>query len=235
MCSPVIAAVAIGVGTAAADYSAKKAAWRHQVGQVQRQNIMAIQRGDHEGKKAIYNDAKNNQVYSAQLKAQANARTNLYKQFKINQLEASRASEAAQLQKREEYIKAAFEGQTRLSESIKAQGAVLASGIPAGKSLLLQLNDIERQMGFEEAAVNASLVSAERSYGLTEHGIRLSQHSADSRALNAEPAGPQFSPGASWGAVSPIMLQNPPKPSLLGSLMTGASSGVSAFRNIKGG
>lgn len=235
MCTVALAFAGVSaVGTAAADYSANKAQWRNQVANIQRQNIMAIQKGEHEGNLAVYKDQQKNRVYEAQLKAQANARTALHKQLQINQQEANRASVSAQLQLNEKFTEAAFQRQTKLVESIKAQGTVLASGMQPGQSMLLELQDVERQMGFEEAAINASLKSATQAYGMTEYGINLSKYSADSKAVNSEPAGPSFSPGAEFGPVSPIMLQKPSKPGLLGSIMKGVSAGVQVGSGIGG-
>merc|ERR1711981_449935 len=161
---------------------------------------------------ASYKDQQKTRVFEAQLEAQAMARNSLSKQLQINQQEATRASLSNQLKLNE-----------KLAQSIKAQGTVLASGMQAGQSMMLQLQDVERQLGFEQAAVNASLFNANQSFAMSEYGNRLSQYAADSRAINSLPAGPLFAPTAEFQTIKPIKQADPEKPSMLGSIMAGVS------------
>ena len=102
----------------------------------------------------------------------------------------------------------------------------------AGQSMMLQLQDVERQLGFEQAAVNASLFNANQSFAMSEYGNRLSQYAADSRAVNALPAGPLFAPTAEFQTIKPIKQGDPEKPSMLGSIMSGVTAGVAVGHGI---
>ena len=233
MCSPTIALAAVaGVGTAAADRQAKMAQWRAQKAAVDRSNAMAKMQHENQLNIASYKDQQKTRVFEAQLEAQAMARNSLSKQLQINQQEATRASLSNQLKLNEKVTEAQFSGQEKLAQSIKAQGTVLASGMQAGQSMMLELQDVERQLGFEQAAVNASLFNANQSFAMAEYGNRLSQYGADSRAINALPAGPLFSPTASFAPVEPIKQGDPEKPSMLGSIMAGVGAGVAVGSGI---
>ena len=109
---------------------------------------------------SAYNDQRKGEVFTAQLQADAAARSAYYQQKNINQIEHNRASEAAQAELREKVNKTMFESQTNLAKAVKAQGSILASGQQAGQSMLLQLADVERQMGFKNAQLNASIFDA---------------------------------------------------------------------------
>ena len=233
MCSPAIALAAVsGVGTAMADRSAKMAQWRAQKAAVDRSNAMAKMQYMNQIQISAFKDQQKQEVFKAQLDAQAQARQNLTKQVEINQQEATRASLSNQLKLNEKITEAQFEGQQKLAASIQAQGTVLASGMQAGQSMMLAMQDVERQLGFEQAAVNASLFNANQSFGMSEYGNQLSQYAADSRAYNQLPSGPLFAPVAEFQTVKPLEQASPEKPSMLGSIMSGVVAGVSVGSNI---
>ena len=233
MCTATLAIAAVaGVGTAVADRQAKMSQWRAQKAAVDRSNAMAKMQYQNQIQISAYKDQQKLNVFEAQLDAQSQARQNLTKQLEINQQEATRASLSNQLKLNEKITEAQFEGQEKLAASIKAQGTVLASGMQAGQSMMLELQDVERQLGFEQAAVNASLFNANQSFAMAEYGNRLSQYAADSRAINALPAGPLFAPTASFAPVEPIKQGDPEKPSMLGSIMAGVGAGVAVGSGI---
>tara|TARA_B100001250_G_scaffold290669_1_gene252431 strand:+ start:138 stop:878 length:741 start_codon:yes stop_codon:yes gene_type:complete len=233
MCTATIAIAAIsGVGTAIADRQAKMAQYRAQKAAVDRSNAMAKLQYQNQIQISAFKDQQKLNVFKAQLDAQTQARHALNKQIEINQQEATRASLSNQLKLNEKVDEAAFGGQEKLAAAIQAQGTVLASGMQAGQSMMLQLQDVERQLGFEQAAVNASLFNANQSFAMSEYGNRLSQYAADSRAINSLPAGPLFAPTAEFQTIRPIKQGDPEKPSMLGSIMTGVTAGVGVGHGI---
>lgn len=233
MCSPtLLIAGATAGGTAIADRQAQMAKYRAQKNAVDRSNAMAKLKYQNDTMISAYRDQQKLKVYEAQLAAQSSARQALQKQLEINQQEATRASVANQLKLEEKITEAQFEGQSKLIESIKAQGTILASGQNPGQSMLLELMDVERQLGFEQAAVNRSLFDANQSASMTQYGIELDQYGADTRAINSLPSGPLFAPEASFQTVRPIKQSGPSKPSMLGSIMKGVSAGVAVGSGI---
>ena len=233
MCTATIALAAVaGVGTAAADRSAKMSQWRAQVAAVNRSNAMAKTKYLNDIQISEYKDKQKFNVFEAQLEAQARAQENLQKLLEINQQEATRASVSNQLKLNEKVQEAQFQGQQQLAAAIQAQGTVLAGSMQAGQSMMLQIQDVERQLGFEQAAINAGLFNANQSFGMSEYGNRLSQYAADSRAVNALPAGPLFTPEAEFQTIKPLKQSTPDKPSMLGSIMAGAIAGVTVGSGI---
>ena len=232
MCSVLAVAVVSGAGTAIADRQAKMSQWRAQKAAVDRSNAMAKMQYQNQTQISAFKDQQKLNVFEAQLAAQSAARVSLTKQLEINQQEATRASLSNQLKLNEKITEAQFEGQQKLAASIQAQGTVLASGMQAGQSMMLAMQDVERQLGFEQAAVNASLFNANQSFGMSEYGNQLSQYAADSRAYNQLPSGPLFAPVAEFQTVKPLEQASPEKPSMLGSIMAGVSAGVSVGSGI---
>lgn len=233
MCTATIALAAVaGVGTAAADRSAKMSQWRAQVAAVNRSNAMAKTKYLNDIQISEYKDKQKFNVFEAQLEAQARAKENLQKLLEINQQEATRASVSNQLKLNEKVQEAQFQGQQQLAAAIQAQGTVLAGSMQAGQSMMLQIQDVERQLGFEQAAINAGLFNANQSFGMSEYGNRLSQYAADARAVNALPGGPLFSPEAEFQTIKPIKQIAPEKPGWLSSIMTGAIAGVTVGSGI---
>ena len=232
MCTPTLILAGIsGVGSAIADRQAKMAQYRAQQAAVDRSNYMARQDYLNKIQISAFKDQQKQDLFKAQMDAQAASVTAMYKQKDINQLEQSRASTANQLKLNEKIAEAQFEGQQRLAESIRAQGTILASGMSAGQSTMLTLSDEERKLGQAQAAVNASLFNARKSFGLQEYNILLSQYAADSQAYNNILATP-MAPVAEFQTVRPVEMAGPEKPSMLGSLMTGFSTGVKVGSGI---
>ena len=232
MCTVTLALAGVsGVGSAIADRQAKMAQYRAQKAAVDRSNYMAKQ--DYLNKITIsaFKDQQKQDLFKAQLDAQSASVTAMERQKDINQLEQSRASTANQLKLKEKIAEAAFEGQQKLAESIRAQGTILASGMSAGQSTMLTLTDQERQLGQEQAAVNASLFNARQSFGLQEYNTLLSQYAADSQAYNSVIAAP-MAPVAEFKTVRPVKMPAPEKPSMLGSIMTGFSAAVKTGSGI---
>ena len=232
MCTPTLILAGVsGVGSAIADRQAKMAQYRAQKAAVDRSNYMARQDYLNKIQISAFKDQQKQDLFKAQMDAQAASVTAMYKQKDINQLEQSRASTANQLKLNEKIAEAQFEGQQRLAESIRAQGTILASGMSAGQSTMLTLSDEERKLGQEQAAVNASLFNARKSFGLQEFNILLSQYAADSQAYNNILATP-MAPIAEFQTVRPVEMAGPEKPSMLGSVMTGFSAAVKTGSGI---
>lgn len=232
MCTVTLALAGVsGVGSAIADRQAKMAQYRAQKAAVERSNYQAKQDYLNKIQISAFKDQQKQDLFKAQLNAQSASVTAMEKQRDINQLEASRASTANQLKLQEKVAEAAFEGQEKLAESIRAQGTLLASGMTAGQSSMLTLTDEERKLGQSQAAVDASLFNARQSYGLQEYNTLLSQYSADTQAYNSVVAAP-MAPVAEFKTVRPIKMANPEKPSMLGSIMTGFSAAVKTGSGI---
>ena len=226
MCTVTLALAGIaGGGTFIADRSAQMKQYRAQKAAVDRSNYMAKQDYLNKIQISAFKDQQKQDLFKAQLDAQAASVTAMERQKDINQLEQSRASTANQLKLQEKVAEAAFEGQQKLAESIRAQGTILASGMSAGQSTMLTLTDQERQLGQEQAAVNASLFNARQSFGLQEYNTLLSQYAADSQAYNSVIAAP-MAPTAEFKTVRPVKMAAPEKPSILGSVMKGFTAGV---------
>ncbi len=232
MCTVTLALAGIaGVGTAVADRQAQMAQYRAQKAAVDRSNYMAKQDYLNKIQISAFKDQQKQDLFKAQLDAQAASVTAMERQKDINQMEASRASTANQLKLQEKVAEAQFEGQQKLAESIRAQGTILASGMSAGQSTMLTLTDTERQLGQMQAAVDASLFNARQSFGLQEYNTLLSQYSADSQAMSNVMAAP-MAPIAEFKTVRPVKQAAPEKPSMLGSIMKGFSAGVSVGSGI---
>ena len=226
MCTVTLALAGIaGVGTAVADRQAQMAQYRAQKAAVDRSNFMAKQDYLNKIQISAFKDQQKQDLFKAQLDAQAASVTAMERQKDINQMEASRASTANQLKLQEKVAEAQFEGQQKLAESIRAQGTILASGMSAGQSTMLTLTDQERQLGQMQAAVDASLFNARQSFGLQEYNTLLSQYSADSQAMSNVMAAP-MAPIAEFKTVRPVKQAAPEKPGMLGSIMKGFSAGV---------
>ena len=124
MCT--VAALAIGLGGAQAITGIQEQNRQHraQVDAVNRSNAMARQKYINDITISAYNDQRKGEVFTAQLQADAAARSAYYQQKNINQIEHNRASEAAQAELREKVNKTMFESQTNLAKAIQAQGTM---------------------------------------------------------------------------------------------------------------
>ena len=126
-----------------------------------------------------------------------------------------------------------FKSQENLAKAIQAQGTVLASGAQSGQSLGMMLDDAERTMGMQEAQLNATVFDATKSYGLKQFGVNLDQYSADTTAFNNISTSAAVAPTASFKTIQPIKQTPPKKPSILCTLLSVFSTGVSVYGNLK--
>ena len=216
-------ALSIGMGAAQAvtGIAEQNRAHRAQVDAVNRSNAMARQKYLNDITISAYNDQRKGEVFTAQLQADAAARSAYYQQKQINQLEHNRASEAAQAELREKVNKTLFDSQTNLAKAVKAQGSILASGQQAGQSMMLTLDDIEREYGMANAQLDATIFDATRAYGLKQFGLDLDQYAANTSAYNNISTSAYVAPTASFMTQKPIEQKAPPKPSPLGPILGG--------------
>ena len=207
---------------------------RMQVDAVNRSNAMARQDYLNKIQISAYNDQRKGEVFTAQLQADAASRAAYYKQKEINQAEATRAITASDQKLRERITEQAFESQANLAKAIQAQGSVLASGQQAGQSMLLSLNEAERDFGFKQAQIDATIYDATKNYGIEKYGINLDQYAADSRAINQISTTAAVAPGASFKTIRPIKKAPPRKPSALGPILSGFSTAISTASTLGG-
>jgi len=233
MCEAVTLGIIAGAAQAGAGIIQQNAAHRNAVAQVNRSNAIARQKYLNDITISAFNDQRKGEVFTAQLQADAASRQAYYKQKEINQLEANRSSETAQQELREKVTEAMFKSQEGLAKAIEAQGTILASGQQAGQSMMLQLADVERQMGFKNAQLNASVFDATKAFGIKQFGVDLDQYGADTRAYNSISTTAAIAPSASFKTIRPIEQAPPEKPSILGPLLGGIASGVGVYGAIK--
>ena len=232
MCAITLGVIS-GIGTAVTGIAEQNRRHRAQVDAVNRSNQIARQKYLNDITISAYNDQRKGEVFTAQLQADAASRQAYYKQKEINQLEANRSSETAQQELREKVTEAMFKSQEGLAKAIEAQGTILASGQQAGQSMMLQLADVERQMGFKNAQLNASVFDATKAFGIKQFGVDLDQYGADTRAYNSISTTAAIAPSASFKTIRPIEQAPPEKPSILGPLLGGIASGVGVYGAIK--
>ena len=233
MCEATVLGIIAGAAQAGAGIIQQNAAHRNAVAQVNRSNAIARQKYLNDITISAFNDQRKGEVFTAQLQADAASRQAYYKQKEINQLEANRSSETAQQELREKVTEAMFKSQEGLAKAIEAQGTVLASGQQAGQSMMLQLADVERQVGFKNAQLNASVFDATKAFGIKQFGVDLDQYGADTRAYNSITTTASIAPSASFKTVRPIKQDPPPKPSILGPILGGISSGIGVYGQLK--
>ena len=233
MCEAVTLGILSGVAQAGAGIIQQNAAHRNAVAQVNRSNAIARQKYLNDITISAFNDQRKGEVFTAQLQADAASRQAYYRQKEINQLEANRSSETAQQELREKVTEAMFKSQEGLAKAIEAQGTVLASGQQAGQSMMLQLADVERQMGFKNAQLNASVFDATKAFGIKQFGVDLDQYGADTRAYNSISTTAAVAPSASFKTIRPIEQAPPEKPSALGPILGGISAGIGVYGQLK--
>ena len=127
-----------------------------------------------------------------------------------------------------------FASQANLAKAIQAQGTVLASGMAAGQSMMLELTQAERELGFEQAQIDATIFDATRSYGIDRYGIDLDQYSADTGARNSITQSALVAPTASFQTIKPIKQNAPKKPSILGPILGGVTTTIGMGSAIGG-
>lgn len=232
MCDPIVLGIVSGVGSAVTGIAEQNRQHRAQVDAVNRSNAIARQKYLNDIQISAYNDQRKGEVFTAQLQADAASRTNLFKQREINQIEANRASESAQQELREKVTETMFASQENLAKAIEAQGTILASGQQAGQSLMLTYDDVERKYGMQQAQLDASIFDSTKAYGIKQFGVNLDQYSADVTALNNLTTTAVVAPSASFETVKPIKQAPPEKPSILGPILGGFSTGVSTWSGV---
>ena len=232
MCDPLAIGIISGAGQAVAGISEQNRKHRAQVDAVNRSNQIARQKYINDITISAYNDQRKGEVFTAQLQADAAARSAFYKQREINQIEANRASESAQQELREKITEGLFQSQTNLAKAIQAQGTMLAGSTQAGQSLSMLLDDAERTLGFQQAQIDASIFDATRSFGIKQFGIDLDQYSSDVTASNNITTTANIAPSASFQTIRPIKQEPPKKPSILGPIMGGFSSAISTATDL---
>ena len=230
MCEPV--SIGLGVAKAGAGMMAAKAKHDQAKAAADRQN--QIQREEFQRQLQIkaHQDQMKSNNYKAQLASNAAARTAMMRQRDLNQQEATRASIANQQALQEKITEASFKSQRNLIKSIQAQGTVLASGQAPGQSMLLSLMNEDRQLGFRQAEINASLRDANKASAINQYGVPLDRYASDTQAINSLPGSPA-SPSASFAPIKKPDVQGPSKAGLfagmLGAAVDGASTGVSTY------
>ena len=232
MCAPIALGIASGVGTAVTGIMEQNRAHRAQVDAVNRSNAIARQKYINDITISAYNDQRKGEVFTAQLQADAAARSSLYQQREINQIEANRASESAQQELREKVTEAMFASQENLAKAIQSQGTVLASGQQAGQSMMLSVDDVERKYGMQQAQLDASVFDATKAYGIKQFGVNLDQYNSDMSAVNNLSTSAVVAPIASFKTIRPTKQKAPPKPSILTPLLSGFSAGVGTWSGV---
>jgi len=233
MCNPIAIGLAVGGVKAIAGIQEQNRQHRMQVEAVNRQNAMARQKYLNDITISAFNDQRKLNVFDAQLDADAAAQQNYYKQQEINQIEANRATEAADQELQEKINEQMFASQANLAKAIEAQGTVLASQ-QSGQSMLLELSQAERAFGFEQAQLEASIFDATKAYGIDKYGIDLDQYSADTNAANNIKIAAHLAPTASFQTIKPMKTPTPSKPSILGPILGGLSTGISIAGTLGG-
>ena len=233
MCEPVTLGIIAGAGTAVTGIMEQNRAHRAQVDAVNRSNALARQKYINDITISAYNDQRKGEVFTAQLQADAAARSSLYQQREINQIEANRASESAQQELREKVTEAMFASQENLAKAIQSQGTVLASGQQAGQSMMLSVDDVERKYGMQQAQLDASVFDATKAYGIKQFGVNLDQYNSDMSAVNNLSTSAVVAPIASFKTIRPTKQKAPPKPSILTPLLSGFTAGVGTWAGVK--
>ena len=234
MCGPLAVGIALGGAQAISGIQEQNRAHRAQVDAVNRSNAMARQKYLNDIQISAYNDQQKLNVFEAQLGADAASQQAYYKQKEINQIEANRAVEAADQELQEKLTEQMFASQANLAKAIQAQGTVLASNMASGQSMMLELTQAERELGFEQAQIDATIFDATRSYGIDRYGIDLDQYAADTSARNSITTSALVAPTASFQTIKPIKQNAPKKPSILGPILGGISTGLGATTAVGG-
>ena len=235
MCEPtLIISAAMGGMKAISGIQEQNRAHRAQVDAVNRSNAMARQKYINDIQISAYNDQQKLNIFDAQLGADSAAQQAYYKQKEINQIEANRAVAAADQELQEKLTEQMFASQANLAKAIQAQGTVLASSMASGQSMLLELSQAERELGFEQAQIDATVFDATRSYGINRYGIDLDQYAANTSARNSITQSALVAPSASFQTIKPIKQNAPKKPSILGPILGGISTGIGVASGIGG-
>ena len=234
MCNPLAIGAALGGVQAITGIGEQNRQHANQVAAVNRSNAMARQKYLNDITISAYNDQRKGDVFEAQLKADAASRAAYYKQKEINQAEATRALTASDQKLRERITEQAFQSQANLAKAIQAQGSVLASGQQAGQSMLLSLQEAERDFGFKQAQIDATVYDATKNYGIERYGIDLDQFSADTKAFNSISTLAAVAPTASFKTIRPIKKEAPSRPSILTPILSGFTTAITSATALGG-
>ena len=234
MCNPLAVGIAMGGAQAISGIQEQNRAHRAQVDAVNRSNAMARQKYINDIQISAYNDQQKLNVFDAQLKADVASQEAYFKQKEINQIEANRAVEAADKELQEVLNEQMFASQANLAKAIQAQGTVLAGNMASGQSMMLELSQAEREFGFEQAQIDATIFDASRAYGLSRYGIDLDKYSADTSAMNNIDTAAHMAPTASFQTIRPIKQNAPKKPSILGPILGGVTTAISGASALGG-
>ena len=226
MCEP--ATIAIAAGGAKAVGGVMQAKAKHDAARNAAKRQNEINRRNYENQLAqrAHADKMKGKSFSRKLAAYAAAQSAAARQKEMNQMEATRASIAAQQALKEKHTESAFESQAALIKSIQSQGTVLASGQASGQSMLLTMMNEERALGFQEAQLNASMNDARTSYGITQAGINLDQYGAEIAAMSRLPGAPTAE-SASFDPVKMPKVKGPSGMGLLGGVISAVGGGIS--------
>ena len=234
MCGPLAIGIAMGGAQAITGIQEQNRQHRAQVDAVNRSNAMARQKYLNDIQISAYNDQQKLNVFEAQLDADTASTQAYYKQLEINQVEANRAVAAADQELQEKITEQMFSSQANIAKAIQAQGTVLAGNMASGQSMMLELSQAEREFGFEQAQIDATIFDASRAYGLSRYGIDLDKYSADTSAMNNIQTSAVMSPTASFQTIRPIKQNAPSKPSILGPILGGATTAISGASALGG-
>ena len=91
--------------------------------------------------------------------------------------------------------------------------------------MLLSLMDTERQLGFQEAQLNRSIVDANKGYRIADYGFNLDRYSADQSAMNRMPGAP-VAQSASFAPIREPEVQGPSKLGLMGGILSSVGAGI---------
>ncbi len=132
---------------------------------------------------SIASYSQEQQAYGAQMAAYRRSEQAYKQQLQLNADAANRAYTSEQQKLQGEFMKASQEAQSRLAQSLRAQGTVLASG-RSGQSIGLLMADAEREYGRDLANLAQNLTFARQDYFTGAEGIYQQQKSANNVAAS---------------------------------------------------
>lgn len=214
-----------GYGNALTAYGAQVKAVRRHNKQLHRNFLMELQIVQRQ-------DSIDHAVYQEQLKARDESEESYFLNKELNQFAANLANASNQLTFKERVQAGLFDMQSRMIQSLQAEGQLGASGVQAGQSMGAILDDSMRQLGMAEAIVSESFESSRTALGMTHYESSMSQNSADQRNWNQIDPGPSQQPFSGIQPYRPIYQEKPESPNafqfLLQGLMSAAFSAMAA-------
>ena len=160
-------------------YKQQQQAWRAEVGSIQNR---------HSADKLSYQRSR--EQYEKQIKNNAEGANRVYMQEQAKVTEVKKA--------------AAFKMQENLAKAIGTEGTILASG-RTGQSVGLLVNDVNRQMGFQQAQELAMMDSKEQQAHLQMDTAWIQANSANNQALGQ----------VGWNPADPYMPEAPKAPTFV--------------------